>query len=237
MPYCSKCGVEVDYSIKKCPLCDFPIPDIMPEKKEDTDRFPTPQNDYPSKIEKRKRRIFIIISVILLTAIEIMLFQNLSEEGKFTWSRYSVVSVIASWIYLFFIFKFIPKFKVSVIGISITTIILLYFLDIFNGRLDWFIPIGLPCVIICTITTLIFAYLFKKTRKKGLNIISYIFMSITLCCVVTETFISLHTNHYVKLYWSLIVALSLFPFSVLFLYLHYGLPEKYKIKLERKFHI
>lgn len=237
MPYCSKCGVEVDYNVGECPLCDFPIPKIEPEEKKEINRFPSPQNDYPNKVKKRKQRIFIIISVILLTIVELMLFQNFSVEGKLTWSRYSAVSITASWIYLFFLFKFIPKFRISVIGISITTIILLYFLDILNGSLDWFVSIGLPCVLMSTITTLIFAYLFKKTKRKGLNIVSYILMSITLCCIVIEAFISLHTNHFIKLYWSLIVALSLFPFSVLFLYLHYGLPEKYKIKLERKFHI
>ncbi|SHK02639.1 DUF6320 domain-containing protein [Paramaledivibacter caminithermalis] len=236
MPYCSKCGVEVDYNIKKCPLCDFPIPPIEPEEKEE-DRFPSPQNSYPNKVKKRKRRAFIIISVILLTTIELMLFQNFSIEGKLTWSKYSVVSIVASWIYLFFLFRFIPRFRISVIGISITTIIFLYILDILNGRLDWFILIGLPCTIMGALTTIIFAYLFKKSKRKGLNIVSYILMGLTLYCIVIEVFISLHIRHFVTLYWSIIVALALLPISILFLYLHYGLPEKYKIKLERKFHI
>jgi hypothetical protein len=236
MSYCSKCGIEVDYNVRKCPLCDFNIPLIEPEERNE-DRFPSPQNSYPTKVQKRKRRIFIIISVILLTSVELMFFQNFSLEGKLTWSRYSAASIIASWIYLFFLFRFIPKFKVSVIGISITTIILLYFLDILNGKLEWFIPIGLPCVLIAALTIIIFAHLFKRTKKKGLNIVSYILLALTVSCIVIEAFISLHTNQFIKLYWSIIVTLSLLPISILFLYLHYGLPEKYKIKLERKFHI
>lgn len=236
MPYCSKCGVEVDYNIKKCPLCDFPIPVIEPEEKKE-DRFPLPQNSYPDKVKRRKRRTFIIISVILLTMVELTLFQNFSVSGEFTWSKYSAVSIIASWIYMFFLFRFIPKFRISVIGISITTIFLLYFLDSFNGKLEWFVLIGLPCVLMGALTTIIFAYLFKKSRKKGLNIVSYILLALTLYCIVIDAFISLHTNHFIKFYWSIIVALALLPISILFLYLHYGLPEKYKIKLERKFHI
>lgn len=236
MPYCSKCGVEVDNNIRECPLCDFPIPVIESEEKEE-DRFPSPQNSYPYKVEKRKRRTFIIISVILLTSVELMLFQNFSIEGKLTWSRYSAVSIIASWIYLFFLFRFIPKFKISVIGMSITTIILLYFLDIFDGELEWFISIGLPCVLMGTISTIIYYHLFKRAKKKGLNIVAYILLALILYCIGIDAFISLHLHHFIKLSWSISVALGLLPISILFLYLHFGLPEKYKIKLERKFHI
>ncbi|SHJ47579.1 DUF6320 domain-containing protein [Tepidibacter formicigenes] len=237
MPYCSKCGVEVDYNIRKCPLCDFSIPEIEEEEKKDTDRFPTPQNTYPRKVKKRKRKVFIIISVILLSLLGVMIFQNISTLGRLTWSKYSTISIIASWIYLFFLFGFIPKFRVSLIGISINTIILLYFLDILDGKLEWFISIGLPCVFMCTVATIINAYLFKKTRKKGLNIVSYILLAIAFYCIGIEAFISLYTKEFVELYWSIIVSIILIPLSLLFLYLHYGLPEKYKTKLKRKFHI
>lgn len=236
MPYCSKCGVEVDYRIEECPLCDFPIPEIKPEEEQENDRFPTPENIYPQKVKKRKRRAFVTISVIFLSSIGLMLFQNISGSGTLTWAKYSIVSIIAGWIYLFFLLELIHKFRTSLIGISINTIVLLYFLDIFNGELEWFVLIGLPCVFMCTVATIIIAYIFKKTRKKGFNIASYIILAIVLYCIGIDAFISLQTKHYVQLYWSIIVAISLLPISILFLYLHYGLPEKYMIKLKRKFH-
>lgn len=237
MPYCCKCGVEVDFNITNCPLCDFSIPKIEPVEMIDSHRFPIPQNIHTKKVKKIKRNIFKIITVILLSIMGLAIFQNITELGKLTWGKYSTVSIIASLIYLFFLFGFIPDFKASVIGISINTIFLLYFLDVFNGKIEWFIILGLPSVFMGTISIIIFTILHKRTKKKGLNIVSYILISISLYCVVIESFISLYLNHFVHLYWSIIVSILLAPLAVLFLYLHYGLPEKYKVKLERKFHI
>ncbi len=237
MPYCFKCGVEIDYDINKCPLCDFPIPKIEVEEKEDINRYPSPQNMYPKKAKKRKQKIFIILSVALLSLMGLLLFLNISALGKWTWSKYSTVSIFATLIYLFFLFGFVPKFKTSLIGISMNTIILLYFLDLFDGKLEWFRLIGLPCVFMGTLETIIIAHLFKRTKKKGSNIVAYILLAISVYCIGVEGFISLHTREVIKLYWSMIVSIVLFPLALLLLYLHYGLPEKYKVKLKRKFHI
>ena len=42
MPYCAKCGVEVENGVKNCPLCKFPIPDILSGegKKEEERKYP-----------------------------------------------------------------------------------------------------------------------------------------------------------------------------------------------------
>ncbi len=237
MPYCSKCGVEVDNNVRKCPLCDFSIPIIEIEENEYIDRFPLPQNIYPKKVKRRKRKAFIIISVIFLSVIGLILFQNITASGKLAWAKYSIVSVIAAWIYLYFFFGFIPNFRISLIGVSTNTIILLFFIDVFNGKLEWIVSIGFPCVFMGALEIIIIAYLIERTKKKGLNIVTYILLSIALYCIGIEAFISLYTKEYVKLYWSIIVTIALTPLSILFIYLHYGLPEKYKIKLKRKFHI
>jgi len=66
MPYCSKCGVEVDDGIEKCPLCDLPIQYFQEDDKKKIIKKVYPERtdqqvngkDYPDEeIEQPGQRI------------------------------------------------------------------------------------------------------------------------------------------------------------------------------------
>lgn len=237
LPYCAKCGIEVDYDVRKCPICQFRIPEIEAEEEIDTDRFPKAENVYPKEQRELRDTIFIIISTIALTSCILMVFQNKAFSGELTWSRYSIVSVIATWGYLFIFFGYIPRFNYIVLGLSVNTLVLLLCIDSFSGDIEWFFSISAPIVLLAFTITHIIGYLYRKSHKKGLNIAAYIMIGIALFLIGIEVSLDIYFRGTIDLVWSIIVAIQLVPIALLLLYLNYRLPKKYKEKLKKKFHL
>jgi len=79
--------------------------------------------------------------------------------------------------------------------------------------------------------------LYRKSKKRGLNIVSYIMIGIALFFIGIELSLDLYKRGTLEPVWSIIVAIQLVPIALLFLYLNYKLPQKYKEKLRKKFHI
>lgn len=237
MPYCSKCGVEVDYDIEKCYLCDFPIPGIESNDEYDTDRYPNALNPYPEKMKRLKKIIFYILTTIIFANFSINIFIDWMKEGKFTWSYISGVSIIASWIYLFVFFGYAKTFKRSLYIVSGTTLGLLFFVDVFTDGLKWFISIGVPAVLSATIIIWMISKIILNGNKKFLRISAYILIGASLYCIILELFIDMYVNRRVELTWSVISALEMIPVAAVLLYLDFGVPQKYKDKLKKKFHL
>lgn len=238
MPYCPKCGVEIDYEVKSCPLCDYPMPKINPEKNIDNEKkFPSPNNMYPLKVREFKHLIFSIIKTVCICSIFITVLENLYISHKITWAKYSTVCILAGLFYFYLILKLQWKFKSFIIGSGINTFILLVLLDIFNGNISWSITLGLPFILMAMLFSALVYSLIKDSEKKGFNVAAYVVIFLTLYCMGVNGFISLALTRTFALSWSIIVALISLPVALAFLYIHYKMPEQYKIKIKKKFHI
>ncbi len=101
MAYCAKCGVEVENGVKNCPLCKFPIPDILSEKEEKRS-YPKAENIYREELQKRKNQIFYSIFVIFAVAFIVFLFIKIKYDFKIV--NYFILSSAFSMIYLFLFF-------------------------------------------------------------------------------------------------------------------------------------
>ena len=76
MPYCSKCGVEVETHQTHCPLCQTKIQEIEDLLIEDKKKYPDKQVLQPRKIRTRKQKRILaweIMSVTLLLPLLITL--------------------------------------------------------------------------------------------------------------------------------------------------------------------
>lgn len=237
MPYCSKCGIEVDHGIKRCPLCHFSIPEIETDEEVDTNRFPTAENGYPREQRELKKVIYMIVSTMMLATCILMFFLNTIFSGRLTWAKYSIVSVIAAWGYLGIGFGFIRNFIIAILLTSINTSILLFFIDSFNGRLEWFFPVGVPLVLLALAISLIIETIYIKSKKKIFNNISYIIVGIAFFAIGIEALIDLYLRQTIELVWSIIVAIQLISIALLLLYISHRLPQRYKEELKKRFHM
>ena len=236
MPYCSKCGVEVDNDVIKCPLCQFKIPEIDGLISEPS-KFPIAINEYPQQLVDLKIKIFKSIAIFLSSTVIILLLLNRKISGEITWSKYTSLIFLAMIIYAFFCFGFIKSFRKSFTGVTITTIVLLFLIDIIKDGLTWFVPVGLPITLAIFFIVMIIVYISKRSRSRGLNVIAYSLLGVSILCLIIEFCLTNYVYGFVDLSWSTIVCVQLFALAVILLYIHYRFPEKYKNRIKRFFHV
>jgi len=237
MAYCPKCGVSVEQDDRPCPLCNFHIPKVNSDKKVETRKFPKASNPYPAHFRRVLNRIFIFISLLMFVAISLMFYINYELEGAFTWSRYSNLSVLAGWGILYFSFGYIQNYFNVIIGIAVISLVYLYGLDSFNGELEWFFPLAFPIVVGTAFIGLCYYSLVRSLSVRGFNIIGFFFIAVVLLSMWINFFISSHGGEVNILRWLIVTGLQVIPVLLIMVYIKYGLPERIKRKIERKFHL
>lgn len=238
MPYCPKCGVEVDYSITECPLCEFSIPKVpLEDNLEPVSKFPKAINTYPHHHEQLKKTIFLISMSIAICIIVIAILQNIYFYKTITWSKYSTVSLFCGIIYLYIILKANLSLDNFICAFGANTFFLLVLLDALNSTLDWSITLGLPFTLLATIFIIAIIKIIRKSDIRGFNIAAYIILFSNLYCIWIDYLICYNFKNDIRLTWSLIVSFICVPLFISLLYIHYKLPAKYKEKFKKKFHI
>ncbi len=238
MPYCSKCGVEVEQTNKNCPLCHFPIPDVtIDHELEIENRFPDVKNIYTQLALDFKNKAFYALTFLLLGNAIGLMYTNFMLDGELSWSLYSGITFFALWVYLIFIFRYVKSISKSIIGSAINTLLLLAVLDVINGKFEWFVPLGLPAVFMALVFLLINYYMWIKSKNKGLHTVAFsLFLGIGYC-IGLEFFINQYIHNSGVLIWSVNVALNIVPWALLMLYIHYQIPVWIKEEIKKRFHI
>ena len=239
MPYCAKCGIEVDKKEKNCPLCQFPIPYIEGlEDEHEEEAFPIAQNIYPDRVIILKHKIFLTIIIVLLASVPILLAIKAFIPSTANGIHYALISIAATIFCVYFLFGYLSLHK-NILGISLTTILLTYLLDAADHKMTWFYNVALYIILLATLIVLIYTYLYKRSKHRNqfVYIPTYILSAIGLLTVAMESVVSYRINDKIQLTWSLIVLGSTFGVCLLLLGLYHGLPDNVKAKLKRKLHI
>ena len=206
MSYCVNCGVKLDPSLKRCPLCNTPVinPNLM------TPQEPVPPYPYPRKkgqVDPVKRTdLAILISVVLAgTAIACGLL-NLLVFRSNHWSFYVIGACILLWIFC------TPMLIYSRLSVYLTilfdgTAVALYAGLVayeFPGS-PWFSQIALPIIAALTFLVLLFALIYRKVSRSILSMAVVIVLEIAAFTVLVE----LLTRHFahapLKLSWSAVI--------------------------------
>lgn len=204
MSYCVNCGVELDSTCSKCPLCNTPV--YNPRQPIDQ-LSPPPFPTRKGTEEPADRREFTVLMSIVFITISIVCFilnHFLFETGS--WSLY-VIGICAllwiSWIPLFFPEKIPTPLWLLLCGAGIALYLaMIAWLHPGNG---WYPDIALPVTAFTTIGTLFFHY-FAFQRKSSLLLRVGLFVgSITVLCVFIELLIERHYQVPLMLTWSAIV--------------------------------
>ena len=93
--YCVKCGVQLNDSEKKCPLCHTPV--YFPGHEPTEDR-PYPKFEKPEVVNPRG--IYFIISFICIIAAVISFVCDLNLGGGLAWSGYVIGGIIIFYVAL-----------------------------------------------------------------------------------------------------------------------------------------
>ncbi len=204
MSYCVNCGVELDSSLKSCPLCHTPV--IHPGELEKAG-FTSPYPAEKGQVETVKRKDLGILVTIVLSAAAIGC--ALLNLFVFTGSLWSLL-IIGICIILFVlsipavIYTKQPIY-LSLLLDGIAIGVYLYMITFLTASARWFWELAVPIV---ALVTLLAEALTLCIRKLPVSIIAtalYLFAEAAILCVGIELFIDRYFGSPLSLSWSAIV--------------------------------
>lgn len=203
MSYCVNCGVELEPSLKECPLCNTPV--INPSQIAPAASSPYPASKGQVEVVKSKD-LGILLSVVLSAASITCLLLNLLVFPNSRWS----LMVIGICICLFFFaFPAVIYTKISVYaslladGISVG--LYLYLITYLTVSDEWFWQLGLPIVVAVTICVEIFSFLCTKLPFTILSGSLCLFIETPVFCIVLELLIRRFCEDPLRISWSAVV--------------------------------
>ena len=204
MSYCVNCGVELDPSLKSCPLCHTPV--INPnELKKEVPSSPYPTQKGQVEVVKRKDWGLLLSIVVLATSVTCILL-NLLVFSQNPWSVLIVGACVILWTLLvpFVIYSRLPIY-VSILLDILAVGIYLYMLTYLTNSNAWFFHVALPIVILIGLLMEVITVLFRHLSTSILAGALYIFIAIPILCIGIEMIVDLFLTESISLSWSMIV--------------------------------
>lgn len=234
MSYCVNCGVELEESIKKCPLCQTPV--INPN---DLNRLKEIQSPYPEnkgeveQVSKTDLIIFISVSLfcIVLSCIAI---NHLSYPAVKWWL---LVAGFCGIIWTLTVPPLIAKnLKRRVFALCNGLMVAIYIclIGMFVDNFDWVVDLGLPITAIALL--LIEIYLSISYITKSFIILGSTLLAETaMLCVSIDLLIDRATGKTLGADWSAIVScVNILLIVILVTILS---RKRLRAQLHRRFHL
>ncbi|MDD5017323.1 MAG: DUF6320 domain-containing protein [Eubacteriales bacterium] len=201
MSYCVNCGVELERTQKKCPLCGVKVINPMEkEAPEDKKTFPETRDE----LKKTERAFwFKFISIICVVPIATCVLLNLLYDSRLTWSVFVIAGVFMLWAFSTSPFYF-RKFRyITMMSVDLAAVLTgLFVIESMVAGKGWFLSIALPVAVYCFVSLGIVIYLTRIKILKGLRVTSALVLSITLLIFMLEILIDLYTASAISLFWS-----------------------------------
>lgn len=204
MSYCVHCGVELDPSLNKCPLCSTPVldPNNIP--------YFEVSSPYPAikgKVEPiRKKDAAIFVSVLFITICITCGLLNWLVFSASLWSLLVTGFCLVLWVICIpFIFyrKLSPYLSVFLDGLAVS--FYLYLISRLTGSADWLFYLGLPIVAMSTILSEVFMLFILRVNRSFFAVTLYILSLISLSCIGTELLCRNYLGDPLRVTWSAIV--------------------------------
>ena len=234
MAYCVHCGVKLENSEKRCPLCDTPVYDPCEgERKQAPSAYPCRSEEQVLQMSKsyllRLAAWLAFVPAALCAAID-LLFSGLSG-----WCLYPAAALTL----LFFAFALpliLPKhrFTVSYIFVSCAAAGYLLMTSLLLEE-KWFLPVALPMTVVTAVLLYLFIKYVQKKRPGLLRSLSALLIGAGLLSVLMDMVIYCYLHSAVHApAWSLFVAAPcLFMGGLIRIALH---KEGVAEELKRRFH-
>ena len=232
MPYCPKCGVELDEKAAACPLCGTPsfAAPAQPEGAARAERYIDPEDQEKLTEGERLKIAWEMISVSAAIAAAVVCAMNLLMNRELSWALYPLASLVLAWLLLTSPFRLRSHPTLAVLVAACATPAFLVGLDLFDGRLDWSLRVGVPIAFMAELSAALAAFAGVKARRKGINIIAFALIAAAATCIGIEVALGLFLAGKIVLQWSVVVAVSLGSVATFLLYLHHRVTTKVNLR-------
>ena len=204
MSYCVNCGVELESSLKECPLCHTPVMNPRELNKE------LPPSPYPTdmgQVEVVKRKdLGILVSVVLTTTSATCLLLNLLVFNRFLWSLFVIGCCLCLFVFTFpAIFYHKMPVWLTLLADGLSVAVYLFLISFVTRSNLWFWQFGLPIVALLTICAEVFPLLSHFLSFTVLSCALCLFIEIPAFCVALELLIRHFVERPYRITWSAVV--------------------------------
>jgi uncharacterized membrane protein (DUF485 family) len=238
MAYCPRCGVQVECDVRKCPLCDFPIPDTGEVCNPDDQKYPQAINTYPEDHQEKKNKAFFSIGIIALCLLMIIMV----IYAVYPWLgfiKYLGLSIITIFALVFFAMGYLKAWK-NFLGAYLTLLLCGYFVYwMIASQFNWYMAFFFPILTLFYLDICLFRQVLKHTRNKSqfIFIPTSLILFLIILSMGIDGILSLHFLGHVRLTWSLIVGISGVVIILILQVIYHRLSEKTLEKLKKKMHV
>ncbi len=238
MKYCEKCGVKVNTSMQKCPLCSMLlIEDSAADADEMVCTCQPPHivediSKYPEAEEGHGRRYNFVFRFILFISVVVastsLLINLLTYSGNL-WSLYVVGTLLYAWIAVGYPLFSRKKIGRIIVLNSIVTSIYVFALELATNTKGWGLTYVTPFIFIAATLMITFIIFLKRLKWREYTIYQTImvimgFLPVVFCLtgLVTSVLPSI-----LSAFYSFLTLAGMFIFA----------DKKYKDELIKRFHL
>lgn len=205
MSYCVNCGVELEASLKECPLCNTPVINPNQNTSQSVTEKPYPASKGQVEVVKRKDLGILLTVVLSATSITCFLLNLLVFQGSL-WSFLVIGICICLFFFAFpaVIYTKTPIY-LSLLADGAAVAVYLYMITYLTPTARWFWELGLPIVITIVILMELYTLLARKLPFTILSGALYLFVEIPSFCITLELLIKHFLNSSYRITWSAVV--------------------------------
>lgn len=208
MSYCVNCGVELEKTIKKCPLCGTEVNN--PRKPVDTkSATPYPQNRGVVEPVDRKETALILSIILAAPSIGCAIMNFLILQKGF-WSLYVIGACTVLWTFIvpsLLLKKFKLPNLVYIVFDTLAVIAYTYIFVLQFGNNGWFQHVAIPTIILIAVIFLILLNIYDYYKPPILIVTISLIAAIGIFCIGLEIILNLYLNQRIYIMWSAIVGI------------------------------
>lgn len=204
MSYCVNCGVELDTSLEKCPLCNTPVvnPKEIPVP---GPRTPFPREAGQVEVVKRKDLGILLTTVLAATAVTCGLLNILVFSGS-RWSLLVIGVCMLLWVLCVPVVIY-PRMNIyaALLLDGLAVILYLYMITFLTDSEHWYWGLAMPIVVLVTCVLEAFTLCMRKLPRSILSTTLFFFIGVAILCVGIELLIDRFLGARLWLTWSAVV--------------------------------
>lgn len=207
MSYCVQCGVKLEQSLKKCPLCQTPV--INPNEliAQALPDGSSPFSTVKGEVEPMKKHdIGLWLTLVFGSTALACGILNLFVFDHNYWSIPVIGACIIMW--LFFCPRmFLPQIPI-VLNLSVSAISVIFYqlaITLMTENDRWFYEIALPITLILMGLVTLSGVCYKFVASSLIATVLYFFIDAGIFSVAVECFVDKFLHQEIQIFWSAIV--------------------------------
>lgn len=204
MSYCVNCGVKLEETLQRCPLCNTPV--INPSELKKAGAVPPFPVERGETENVKSKDGAILLTVAFVTTSVCCALLNYLVFNQNLWSIPIIGLCAFLWVVFFpiILFRELPIYAFIIMdGFALAGY--LFMISFMTSSRAWLIELALPITALLTALLILFTFLIRNVSSSILAIALYIYILVPVFCIGIELLICLFRNQDLHLVWSAVV--------------------------------